>query len=54
MDADGVALAAIQGLNLQVAEDARRKDAVIAALQARLELLERRLNQFTSTQGNDR
>ena len=40
VDADGVALAAIQGLNQKLEEAVRIKDAKIAALERRLEVLE--------------
>ncbi len=41
VDADGVALAAIQGLNQKLTEELRRRDAEIMELMARLEKLER-------------
>jgi small-conductance mechanosensitive channel len=44
VDADGVALAAIQGLNQKVEE----KEAAIQQLRQRLERLEERLNQKTA------
>jgi hypothetical protein len=47
-DADGVALAAIQGLNQKVEEQAaalRVKDTELQGLKARLEMLEQKLNQ---------
>jgi hypothetical protein len=43
VDADGVALAAIQGLNQKLEEQVKAKDARIAALEQRLERLERLL-----------
>jgi hypothetical protein len=39
-DADGVALAAIQGLNRKLTEELERRDAENAALRERLERLE--------------
>jgi hypothetical protein len=41
IDADGVALAAIQGLNEKVIEQIKQRDAKISALEQRLERLER-------------
>jgi hypothetical protein len=43
-DADGVALAAIQGLNQKLTEELKRRDAENAELKARLEKLEHLLN----------
>jgi hypothetical protein len=43
VDADGVALAAIQGLNLKLEEQLRKKDAQIAELLRRVEELEQKL-----------
>jgi hypothetical protein len=43
VDADGVALAAIQGLNQKLADELKRRDAENAELKARLERLERLL-----------
>lgn len=43
LEADGVALAAIQGLNQKLADELKRRDAENADLRARLEKLERRL-----------
>jgi hypothetical protein len=40
VDADGVALAAIQGLNLKLSEELKRRDAENAELRKRLERLE--------------
>jgi hypothetical protein len=45
VDADGVALAAIQGLNQKLTEELQRRDAENAALKARLEKLEQLLEQ---------
>jgi len=45
VDASGVALAAIQGLNQKLMEELKRRDAENAALKERLEKLERWLNQ---------
>lgn len=45
IDADGVALAAIQGLNQKLAEALKQKHNEIAELKHRLEMLERRMNQ---------
>jgi hypothetical protein len=47
VDADGVALAAIQGLNQKLREELSRRDAENAELRRRLERLEQQLNQFT-------
>jgi hypothetical protein len=47
VDADGVALAAIQGLSAEIHD----RDATIAALQARLEMLERQRGASTSSFG---
>jgi hypothetical protein len=44
VDADGVALAAIQGLNQKVEEKLRQKEAEIKELKGRLEQLERLVN----------
>ncbi len=52
IDADGVALAAIQGLNAKLEEALQRKDAEIESLKAkagRVELLEKRLNELEAT-----
>ena len=49
VDADGVALAAIQGLNQKLEEQLKTKDAEIKTLQtkvARIDLLEQRLNEL--------
>ena len=43
VDADGVALAAIQGLNQKLADELKRRDAENAELKARLDKLERML-----------
>ena len=51
VDADGVALAAIQGLNQKVEEQAAQihaKDAALAELRARLDALEMRLSKPAS------
>jgi hypothetical protein len=48
VDADGVALAAIQGLNQKLREELNRRDAENAELRRRLERLEQRLNQKMS------
>jgi hypothetical protein len=45
VDADGVALAAIQGLNQKLEQKAEQKETEIAELKARLEKLERLMNQ---------
>jgi hypothetical protein len=45
VDADGVALAAIQGLNLKLQDELKKRDAEIAQLKLRLDTLERRLDQ---------
>lgn len=44
VDADGVALAAIQGLNQKLAEELKRRDAENAQLRQRLETLEKLMN----------
>ncbi|MFN3409758.1 MAG: tail fiber domain-containing protein [Limisphaerales bacterium] len=44
-EADGVALAAIQGLNQKLADELKRRDAENAELKARLEKLEQLLNE---------
>jgi hypothetical protein len=44
VDADGVALAAIQGLNQKLTEELKRRDTENAELRTRLERLERLLN----------
>ena len=44
VDADGVALAAIQGLNQKLREELDRRDAENATLRQRLERLERLIN----------
>jgi hypothetical protein len=43
VDADGVALAAIQGLNQRLTEELKRRDAELAELKARLNRLEKLL-----------
>ena len=43
IDASGVAIAAIQGLNLRLSEQVRAKDSEIAKLKARLVAIEKRL-----------
>ena len=45
VDADGVALAAIQGLNQKLSEELKRRDAENAELKQRLEKLEQLINQ---------
>ena len=45
VDADGVALAAIQGLNQKLQEELKKRDADNAELKARLEVMERRIAQ---------
>jgi hypothetical protein len=45
VDADGVAFAAIQGLNQKLADELKRRDAENAELKARLEKLEQLLNE---------
>ena len=45
-DSEGVALAAVKGLNQKLEDELKRRDAENAELKARLELLERRLNQL--------
>jgi hypothetical protein len=50
IDTEGVALAAIQGLNRKLQEDSKTKDEEIASLKARLEKLEQ-LMMKTSTSG---
>jgi folylpolyglutamate synthase/dihydropteroate synthase len=45
VDADGVALAAIQGLNQKLSEELQQKGTEITELKARMEKLERRINQ---------
>lgn len=45
VDADGVALAAIQGLNWKLTEELKRRDAENAELKERLERLERAMDQ---------
>ena len=47
VDADGVALAAIQGLNLKLQDELKKRDAENAQLKVRLDTLERMLNQIT-------
>jgi hypothetical protein len=47
VDADGVALAAIQGLNLKLQDELKKRDAENAELKMRLDTLERMLNQIT-------
>jgi hypothetical protein len=47
VDADGVALAAIQGLNQKLADELKRRDMENAALKQRLERLERLLQSET-------
>ena len=47
VDADGVALAAIQGLNQKLADELKRRDVENAALKQRLERLERLLQSET-------
>jgi hypothetical protein len=46
VDADGVALAAIQGLNLKLQDELKKRDAENAQLKVRLDTLERMLNQI--------
>jgi len=46
VDADGVALAAIQGLNLKLQDELKKRDAENAQLKMRLDTLERMLNQI--------
>ena len=50
VDADGVALAAIQGLNQKLEQQAREKDTEIDALKARLEKLEALIKSPTDSQ----
>jgi trimeric autotransporter adhesin len=50
VDADGVALAAIQGLNLKLREELHRRDAENADLKARLDRLEKLLPKLTPTE----
>ena len=45
VDADGVALAAIQGLNQKLTEELKQKGTEITELKQRLEKLERLMNQ---------
>ena len=45
LDAKGMALAAIQGLNQKVEERLQQKETEITELKQRLEKLERRMNQ---------
>ena len=45
LDPDGVALAAIQGLNQKLTEELKRRDRENAELKTRLEKLEGRLKQ---------
>ena len=51
VDANGVALAAIQGLNEKLEEALKRQGAENAALRARLERLERTVRRLTGAQG---
>jgi hypothetical protein len=44
VDADGVALAAIQGLNQKLAEELKRRDAEIEELRRMMTALQSRLN----------
>jgi hypothetical protein len=46
VDADAVALAAIQGLNQKLEEGLKAKDSEIAALKQRNEVLENKLNEL--------
>ncbi len=52
VDADGVALAAIQGLNRKLTEELQRRDAENAELKRRLERLEARMNGQTTSGSN--
>ena len=45
LEADGVAFAAIQGLNQKLTDELKRRDAENAELERRLEKLERMLNE---------
>ena len=47
VDADGVALAAIQGLNQKLKDELKRRDAENSELKARLEAMEKRLDQLS-------
>lgn len=49
VDADGVALAAIQGLNRKLARQVKEKDEKIAALEARLNRLEQFVSRLTTS-----
>jgi uncharacterized coiled-coil protein SlyX len=49
VDEEGVALAAIQGLNRKLAEEAREKDARIAALERSLAELEKTVQRLTES-----
>jgi uncharacterized protein YceH (UPF0502 family) len=48
VDADGVALAAIQGLNQKLEEQAREKEARIATLEQKLAELEKLLAKLST------
>lgn len=52
VDADGVALAAIQGLNRKLTEELQRRDAENAELKRRLERLEARMSGQTTSGSN--
>jgi hypothetical protein len=54
VDADGVALAAIQGLNQKLAEELKRRDAENAELKQRLDALEKLLQRVSEEQGGVR
>jgi len=53
IDADGVALAAIQGLNQKLEEEIRRKDVEIAAQQEQLEALQQQMREMMTEQRAD-
>jgi hypothetical protein len=53
VDADGVALAAIQGLNHKLEEQLRAKDAEIASLENRLAELERLVTTLAGRAGQE-
>ena len=54
IDADGVALAAIQGLNQKLTEELKRRDAENEELKQRLGALEKLLQRLDERQGSVR